>query len=460
MQHISSLARKLGEPSKSVDMTQGGICRTILAFALPIMIGNLFQAALQHRHVGCGGRQGGGIAQEGARGRGRGVFPVTPLLPRPADRHDQRHVRRDRPLLRRRRRSPDEARHRHRRVAHRRNRHCGHGCRRAALPGAVRAHQHAGGHLGRRRSNTPRSSVSWAPWRRRPTTTRPTSCRRVRQQRGAAAVPDRGVPAQTSGWTMLFVFPLGWGVAGAAIATVLSQLISAILCLAYMARRVPRVRLARSDWKWDGALAAEHLRTGVPMAFFSSLLGHQLPDPAIGAELAGAARTSRPTPRRARWTRWSIRSWPRSARRSPPLPRKTTGSGSIGRIRKRRRPPLHPASRWHVAGLTAFTQLFGRFFMLLFVRTRKTSAILASGIMYMRTTSVLYVVLGFNYVIRFALIGVGKSAIPMLVGLSEIAAPRPSPTCWSTALASRAWRLQAPPAGSPPRSSAASATRR
>ena len=58
--------------------------------------------------------------------------------------------------------------------------------------------------------------------------------------------------------------------------------------------------------------------------------------------------------------------------------------------------------------------------MLLFVGP-EDAGILASGLMYMRTTSVLYVVIGVNYVIRFALIGVGKSAIPMLVGLSEIA---------------------------------------
>lgn len=74
------------------------------------------------------------------------------------------------------------------------------------------------------------------------------------------------------GLDLLFVLSFGWGIAGVAVATLLSQLISAALCLAYMVKKVPQVRLTKADWKWDGQMALQHIRTGVPMAFFSSLL--------------------------------------------------------------------------------------------------------------------------------------------------------------------------------------------
>ena len=76
MRHISSLARKLGEPSKSVDMTQGGICRTIFAFALPIMIGNLFQQLYNMVDTTVVGR---GVGPEALAAVGA-ASPVTQLL--------------------------------------------------------------------------------------------------------------------------------------------------------------------------------------------------------------------------------------------------------------------------------------------------------------------------------------------------------------------------------------------
>ena len=69
------------------------------------------------------------------------------------------------------------------------------------------------------------------------------------------------------GLDVLFIGPLGWGTAGAARATVLAQAVSALLCVLYMARRYPVLRMDRSDWVFVPADAAQMLRLGLPLGF-------------------------------------------------------------------------------------------------------------------------------------------------------------------------------------------------
>jgi putative MATE family efflux protein len=65
---------------------------------------------------------------------------------------------------------------------------------------------------------------------------------------------------------LLLIMPFGWGVPGAAIALVVAQGFSALLCLIYMRLHFPILRMKRSDWKFDKAFAWQHLRIGLPMA--------------------------------------------------------------------------------------------------------------------------------------------------------------------------------------------------
>lgn len=65
---------------------------------------------------------------------------------------------------------------------------------------------------------------------------------------------------------LLFIVVFGWGVPGSAIALVIAQGVSAVLCFVFMKKRFPMLRLTRSDWKFDWAFAWQHLRLGLPMA--------------------------------------------------------------------------------------------------------------------------------------------------------------------------------------------------
>lgn len=74
------------------------------------------------------------------------------------------------------------------------------------------------------------------------------------------------------GLVIVMVGPLGWGVGGAAMATVIAQAISVVLCIDYVRRRVPDLRVQRDDWRVTRAELAEHLRLGLPMGFQASII--------------------------------------------------------------------------------------------------------------------------------------------------------------------------------------------
>jgi len=68
---------------------------------------------------------------------------------------------------------------------------------------------------------------------------------------------------------LIIIFHMG--VAGAAVATVISQLISAVLCTFYTARKYKILRLKKRHFKINKVLVASHLKLGIPMALQSSI---------------------------------------------------------------------------------------------------------------------------------------------------------------------------------------------
>ena len=68
---------------------------------------------------------------------------------------------------------------------------------------------------------------------------------------------------------LIIVFHMG--AAGAAVATVISQGVSGLLCLVYIIKKVPMLRMTREDWHPSGALLKTQIRIGIPMALQYSI---------------------------------------------------------------------------------------------------------------------------------------------------------------------------------------------
>lgn len=70
----------------------------------------------------------------------------------------------------------------------------------------------------------------------------------------------------------LFILKLSFGVQGAAYATILSQLISAIMCILYIIKRYPKLHLKRSDFKFSKDIIKELCKSGSSMGFMMSIV--------------------------------------------------------------------------------------------------------------------------------------------------------------------------------------------
>lgn len=73
------------------------------------------------------------------------------------------------------------------------------------------------------------------------------------------------------GLDFLFVMGFGWGVRGAAAATVIAQLLSAVYC-GERIRHMEVLRMERGDWRIEGGLCARLLTLGAPMAFQNTII--------------------------------------------------------------------------------------------------------------------------------------------------------------------------------------------
>ena len=71
---------------------------------------------------------------------------------------------------------------------------------------------------------------------------------------------------------LLFVAVFKWGVAGAAIATVASQIAAALAAYIYMTRRYPVFRFKLHDYTWSGDIAAQTIKIGFPIALQTAVV--------------------------------------------------------------------------------------------------------------------------------------------------------------------------------------------
>lgn len=74
------------------------------------------------------------------------------------------------------------------------------------------------------------------------------------------------------GLDLLFIMVFKWGVVGAGLATVIAQLISAVLCFFYMLKKYKEYMPSKSDFKLDYKFMWEHLKVALPMGLQMSIM--------------------------------------------------------------------------------------------------------------------------------------------------------------------------------------------
>lgn len=223
------------------------------------------------------------------------------------------------------------------------------------------------------------------------------------------------------GLDFLFILVFQMGVAGASTATILAQVFSGVLCLIYMLRRFPILRLKKQDWKLDGRFAWSHLRIGLPMAFQFSII-------AIGCMTLQSALNDFGSTAVASYTASSrienIVSQPLNAFgvAMATYAAQNYGAGKTHRIREGVRACTILSLSFAIGG-GLLAMLFGGTLTRLFVGSSEPETlveVIDKAQIYLNILAVFLPVLGLLHIYRNVLQGIGKGLVPMLAGVSEM----------------------------------------
>ena len=216
---------------------------------------------------------------------------------------------------------------------------------------------------------------------------------------------------------LIFVVPLGMGVVGAAIATVLSQAVAAILCIIYALHKVPLFRMALQNAKPDSHYIKQNIKVGLPTGFqyalmYISSITLQRVVNGFGEVVIGAFTST---------TQMEVLVQQIYAALGTSMVTYTgqnVGAGKTGRIKAGMKSAMLLAGIVSVILLAVFW-LGGKVVMGIFVSDDAITSLADSGI---RITSLFFMALGVVQVLRFLLNGAGDSMYAMVNGIVEIIA--------------------------------------
>lgn len=217
---------------------------------------------------------------------------------------------------------------------------------------------------------------------------------------------------------IVFVIPpLSLGVAGTAIATVIAQMVSAVLCCVYSVRNVQQFRDAMKYLKPDSAIVKKVIRIGIPSGFqyaliFISSLALQSVVNGFGQITIGAFTATTQIETLAIQIPNAI------ATAMLTYVGQNIGANQTERVKT----GLHAAFRVCIVAsviMAAVICIFGDSIMSIFVSDEAIISLAADG---MRIESLFLIIYCMSRVLQYTLNGAGDAAFSMLNGIVEIVA--------------------------------------
>lgn len=214
---------------------------------------------------------------------------------------------------------------------------------------------------------------------------------------------------------LLFVLVFRTGVAGAAIATVLSEAIAAVLCIIYALKKVPQFRMAFAMRKINGGLIMKTLRVGIPtglqysLIYVSSIILQRIVN-GFGESVIGAFTAT---------TQIELLVQQIFSALGAAI---VTYTGQNMGAGERDRVSLGVVAAMKISAvisviLLAVFWLFGNPIMSIFVTNSEIISIAAKGI---KITSLFLISLGAVQILRYMLNGAGDSAYALMNGVVEV----------------------------------------
>ena len=216
---------------------------------------------------------------------------------------------------------------------------------------------------------------------------------------------------------LAFILLFDMGVAGAALATVISQFVSSVIGLVYIKKNVPILRIHKEDWAAGFKQIKEHSAIAFPMGFQSSIIAIgsiaiQMTLNSLGPEAVAATTAAQKIDGIATLPLVSF------GITMATFAAQNYGAGQVDRVWQGVRTTLKVVLTYSaVIGLVLV--FFGRPLAALFVGSGNTE-ILGLSHLYFATNAPFYFLLAMLFIYRYTLQGLGKSTAPTMAGIMEL----------------------------------------
>ena len=214
---------------------------------------------------------------------------------------------------------------------------------------------------------------------------------------------------------LIIVFHMG--AAGAAVATVVSQGVSGLLCLIYIVKCVPVLRMSRDDWRPSGYLLKTQMRIGIPMALQYSItaIGTMMVQSSLnilGSTLVAAYTAA------GKIEQVVSQAYVALGTTLATYSAQNIGAGDVPRIRQGFR-----ATTWigviYSFAAAALVMTVGKYMTYLFV-SEDVELIMDSVDLYLKCVGSLFIPLAIVNIYRNGIQGLGYGLLPMMAGVAEL----------------------------------------
>ena len=223
------------------------------------------------------------------------------------------------------------------------------------------------------------------------------------------------------GLDLLCIIQFHMGVAGAALATVVSQGISVLLCILYIVQKVPVLVPWREDWKLYAHETREQLRMGVPMALQFSITasGIMIAQAAINLFGSTAAAAYKAASKVSMLLTQGCLSMGQTI---ATYAGQNFGKGDLGRIREGVKKGLRMMALYSLLAAVVLHYLLPFLTGFFFSGDVDAAALLPWARTYGDIAMWFYLPLSMIFIYRNAMQGVGYALAPTLCGVIELAA--------------------------------------
>ena len=219
---------------------------------------------------------------------------------------------------------------------------------------------------------------------------------------------------------LFLIIACGMDVAGAAVATAVSQLIAGLGCLAVMIRRFPILKLTGEDRRFSMKRARSMLGVGLPMGlqFSITAIGSvvvQWSVNGLGVDAVAAVSAA------SKLGMFFACVFDALASTMATFAGQNTGARKLDRVSQGMRSASVLGIIYCVLALVVVL-LFGDRMLSLFVDGGENAAVMEMGFRYLKTNAAFYIPLLFVNILRLCIQGMGFTRVAMFAGLSEMLA--------------------------------------